>query len=531
MFDNKKQEERKKLHNSIWKIAEDLRGSVDGWDFKQYVLVTLFYRFISENITKYINDNERAAGTADFDYSLMTDEEAMISKEFLVKEKGFFIKPSSLFTNVVKNGKDNENLNEILNNVFKEIESSAIGTESEEDLKGLFSDMDTNNNRLGSTVIERNKKLYSILKHIESLDLGNYQDNTIDVFGDAYEFLMSMYASSAGKSGGEFFTPQEVSELLARLTLIDFNDENKGDKKEIDKVYDPCCGSGSLLLKYAKILGKENVKESFSGQEINLTTYNLARINMFLHDINFDKFHIRLGNTLTNPLHQDEKPFDAIVSNPPYSIKWDGDSNVNLINDERFSVTTLAPKSKADLAFVLHMINHLSADGTAAIVEFPGTLYRSGAEADIRKWMVENKNVVDTIIQLPANLFFGTSISTCILVLRKNKTDTNVFFVDASDEFVKETKTSKLTEENIIKILDSVRFKKDVQGFSKLVSLEEIKQNDFNLSVNNYVIKNDEKEKIDIKKLNAELKQTVAKINDLRLQIDQIIEQLEGKDD
>ncbi|MDI3348486.1 type I restriction-modification system subunit M [Mycoplasmopsis arginini] len=523
MIDNKKQEERKKLHNSIWKIAEELRGSVDGWDFKQYVLVTLFYRFISENITKYINDNEREAGNTDFDYALISDQDAINSKETLIKEKGFFIKPSSLFINVVKNGQDNENLNEILNNIFKEIESSAIGTASEEDFKGLFSDMDTNNTRLGATVIERNKKLYSILKHISDLELGNYQDNTIDVFGDAYEFLMAMYASSAGKSGGEFFTPQEVSELLARLTLINFNDENKKDKTEIDKVYDPCCGSGSLLLKYAKILGKENIKESFSGQEINLTTYNLARINMFLHDINFDKFHIRLGDTLSNPLHIDEKPFDAIVSNPPYSIKWDGDSNPTLINDERFSVTTLAPKSKADLAFVLHMINHLSSDGTAAIVEFPGTLYRSGAEADIRRWMVENKNVVDTVIQLPSNLFFGTSISTCIFVLRKNKTDTNVFFIDASNEFLKETKTNKLTEENITKIVEAVKFKKEEEGFSRLVSLEEIKEKDFNLSVNVYVQKNNNEEVVDIKKLNLDIKETVLKINKLREEIDLIV--------
>ena len=439
-----KEQERAELHKTIWQIATDLRGSVTGWDFKQYVLGILFYRFISENLTNYINAYERASGGKDFDYTKLTDKEAEFARADIVIAKGFYILPSELFINVRKNAVNDDNLNETLSRVFNNIENSAKGFSSEDDLRGLFDDLDVNSKRLGATVAERNKKLVKLLEKIGELKLGEYSDNTIDAFGDTYEYLMTMYAANAGRSGGEFFTPQEVAELLAEITTV--------GKTEVNKVYDPCCGSGSLLLKFAKVLGKENVRQGFYGQEIELTTYNLCRINMFLHDINYNNFNIALGDTLTDPKHWDEEPFDAIVSNPPYSIHWEGDKNPLMINDSRFSPAgVLAPKSKADLAFTLHMLTWLSTSGTAAIVEFPGVLYRGGAEAKIRKYLIDN-NYVDALIQLPPDLFFGTGIATCILVLKKSKKDNKTLFIDASKEFVRGGNKNKLSEENRKKI-------------------------------------------------------------------------------
>lgn len=471
-MDNIKENEREELHKTIWKIANELRGSVDGWDFKQYVLGLLFYRFISENIENYVNENQRKAGITDFQYRNISDEEALLGKSQILDEKGFFILPSELFCNIRKGADKNENLNVVISNVFNNIESSARGTASEDDVKGLFDDF-TIDNKLGNTVDERNKKLVKLLNAIGDLNFGDYEENKIDLFGDAYEFLMTMYASSAGKSGGEFFTPQEVGELLARIVIM--------DKTSVNKVYDPACGSGGLLLKFAKILGKENVREGFFGQEINLTTYNLARINMFLHNINYNNFSIERGDTLIHPVHWNDEPFDAIVSNPPYSIKWAGKSNPLLINDERFSPAgILAPESKADLAFTMHMLSWLSPKGTAAIVEFPGVLYRGGAEQKIRKYMIDN-NFVDTVIQLPSDLFFGTSIATCILVLKKNKLDNNILFVDASNEFIRNTNKNKLSEENINNIINLLKDRKSIENKSYLASYDEVKNNDYNL--------------------------------------------------
>lgn len=519
-MNNKKEYERDELHKAIWKIANDLRGSVDGWDFKQYVLGFLFYRFISENLTNYINKLEP---DDNFDYAKLSDEQAEYGRNETLKEKGFYILPSELFCNVRKKAKTDADLNVTLNNIFNNIENSAKGTDSEEDMKGLFDDIDVNSNKLGNTVKERNDKLVKIIDSIGELPLGNYQDNTIDVFGDAYEYLMTMYASNAGKSGGEFFTPQEVGELLARITLM--------DKKEVNKVYDPCCGSGGLLLKFAKILGKENVKDGFYGQEVNLTTYNLARINMFLHDINYNKFNIARGNTLIDPKHWDDEPFDAIVSNPPYSIKWEGKSNPLLINDERFAPAgILAPESKADLAFTMHMLSWLSAKGTAAIVEFPGILYRSNekGEPGIRRYLVEN-NFIDAIIQLPENLFFGPSIATCVIVLKKNKKDNSILFVDASNEFIKPGKKNKLTDENINNILNLLRDRKDVEGKSILVSNEEIlKDKNVNISVNAYLKTATEEIEIDITELNNNIEGIVIKQDQVRKELDAIIRELES---
>ena len=520
MNNNKKEQERAELHRTIWNIANDLRGSVDGWDFKQYVLGILFYRYISENITTYINKGEWESGKTEFDYAKIPDNEADAAREDLVKTKGFFILPSELFVNVCARAKNDENLNETLEHVFKNIEASAQGIASEDNFKGLFDDIDVNSNKLGRTVTERNEKLTKILNSVAEMKLGDYKGNTIDAFGDAYEFLMGMYASNAGKSGGEYYTPQEVSELLTRITLV--------GKTEVNKVYDPACGSGSLLLKFAKILGKENVRQGFFGQEINLTTYNLCRINMFLHDIDYDKFDIALGDTLINPLHWDDEPFEAIVSNPPYSIKWKGDSNPILINDPRFSPAgVLAPKSKADLAFIMHSLSWLATNGTAAIVCFPGVLYRGGAERKIRQYLIDN-NYIDCIIQLPDNLFFGTSIATCIMVLKKSKKDNRTLFIDASKEFVKVTNNNKLTEDNIDSILETYIARGNKPFVSGLIPNSEIAEKDYNLSVSAYVEKEDTREIVDIVALNAEIDKIVAREQVLRDEIAKIISEIEA---
>ena len=517
-MNNKKEREREELHKTIWKIANELRGSVDGWDFKQYVLGLLFYRFISENIENYVNENQRKAGIIDFQYRNISDEEAILGKSQILDEKGFFILPSELFCNIRKGADKNENLNVVISNVFNNIESSARGSASEDDVKGLFDDF-TIDNKLGNTVDERNEKLVKLLNAIGELNFGDYEDNNIDLFGDAYEFLMTMYASSAGKSGGEFFTPQEVGELLARIVIM--------DKTSVNKVYDPACGSGGLLLKFAKILGKENVREGFFGQEINLTTYNLARINMFLHNINYNNFSIERGDTLIHPVHWNDEPFDAIVSNPPYSIKWAGKSNPLLINDERFAPAgVLAPESKADLAFTMHMLSWLSPKGTAAIVEFPGVLYRGGAEQKIRQYMIDN-NFVDTVIQLPSDLFFGTSIATCILVLKKNKSDNNILFVDASNEFIRNTNKNKLSTENINNIIILLKERKSVENKSYLATYEEIKDNDYNISVNSYLRANTEDKKIDINEVNRKLAEIVPRQQQIREELEKIIKELE----
>lgn len=489
-------------------------------DFKQYVLGMLFYRFISENLTNYINAHERRAGNQDFDYSRISDAEAEVGRTEIILDKGFHILPSQLFVNLRKRAHEDANLNETLALIFRSIEGSAKGFDSEEDLKGLFEDFNVNSTQLGRTVEQRNKLLMKLIDTIGNLCLDNYQNRTIDVFGDAYEYLMSMYATAAGKKGGEFYTPQEVSELLAQIATV--------GKKEVNKVYDPACGSGSLLLKFAKVLGKENVRQGFYGQEINLTTYNLCRINMFLHDINYNQFNIALGDTLLDPKHWNEEPFDAIVSNPPYSIRWDGDSNSTLINDARFAPAgVLAPKRYADLAFVMHMLSWLSASGTAAIVEFPGVLYRGAAEQKIRKYLVEN-NYIDTVIQLPPDLFFGTTIATCIIVLKKNKKDTKTLFIDASSEFVRGGNKNKLSEENRAKILEVFTQREDIEHFAKLVETKDIAANDYSIAISNYVIQKDAREVIDIAELNAKIERIVTRQNELRTAVDEIVRGIEG---
>ncbi len=519
MIDTKKEQERDELHRAIWAIADELRGAVDGWDFKNYVLGTMFYRYVSENLTNYVNEGEEKAGNTGFDYAKMSDDEAETARKDLVQEKGFFILPSELFCNVKAKADDDENLNETLETVFRHIEESAKGSESESDFEGLFDDFDVNSNKLGATVAKRNEKLAKLLKGVAEMNLGDVKNHDIDAFGDAYEYLMTMYASNAGKSGGEFFTPADVSELLTRLGTV--------GKTEVNKVYDPACGSGSLLLKAEKVLGKDKVRNGFFGQEINITTYNLCRINMFLHDVGFDKFNIACEDTLTAPQHWDDEPFELIVSNPPYSIKWEGDENPLLINDPRFAPAgVLAPKSKADMAFIMHALSWLANNGTAAIVCFPGIMYRGGAEQKIRKYLVDN-NYVDCVIQLPANLFFGTPIATCIMVLKKGKKNSNVLFIDATEECIKVTNNNKLTEENIDSIVEWFEKRENVEHKSFLASYEEVVKNSYNLTVSVYVEAEDTREIIDINRLNAEIKEIVRREESLRKEIDKIIAEIE----
>ncbi|WP_232321349.1 type I restriction-modification system subunit M [Picosynechococcus sp. PCC 7117] len=502
------------MQRQIWQIANDVRGSVDGWDFKQYVLGALFYRFISENFTGYIEAGDDSIHYAELPDSVITPD----IKEDAIKTKGYFIYPSQLFANIAASANTNESLNTDLTAIFVAIESSANGYPSERDIKGLFADFDTTSNRLGNTVKDKNLRLAAVLKGVAGLDFGNFDASHIDLFGDAYEFLISNYAANAGKSGGEFFTPQHVSRLIAQLAMH--------GQTSVNKIYDPACGSGSLLLQAKKHFDAHLIEEGFYGQEINHTTYNLARMNMFLHNINYDKFNIQLGNTLTDPHFGDEKPFDAIVSNPPYSVKWIGKDDPTLINDDRFAPAgVLAPKSKADFAFVLHCLSYLSSKGRAAIVCFPGIFYRGGAEKKIRKYLVDN-NYVETVIALAPNLFFGTTIAVTILVLSKHKLDTKTQFIDASGLFKKETKTNTLTDEHIGKILGVFESKENVDYFAKSVTFEEITANDYNLSVSSYVEPEDTREKIDINELNAELKTTVAKIDRLRAEIDEIVAEI-----
>ena len=509
--------QRAALQAQIWKIANEVRGAVDGWDFKQFVLGTLFYRFISENFTDYIENGDDSVDYASLPDDVITPE----IKDDAVKTKGYFIYPSQLFQNIAKNANTNENLNTELRAIFDAIEGSAGGYASEHDIKGLFADFDTTSNRLGNTVADKNKRLAAVIKGVEGLDFGSFEESHIDLFGDAYEFLISNYAANAGKSGGEFFTPQNVSKLIAQLAMH--------GQKSVNKIYDPACGSGSLLLQAKKQFDEHLIEEGFFGQEINHTTYNLARMNMFLHNINYDKFDISLGDTLIDPKYGELKPFDAIVSNPPYSVSWIGSDDPTLINDDRFAPAgVLAPKSKADFAFVLHALHYLSAKGRAAIVSFPGIFYRGGAEQKIRKYLVEN-NFVETVISLPANLFYGTSIAVNILVLSKNKTENKTQFINASGEdfFKKETNNNVLTDEHIRKIIDLFEKKENVEYLSAWVDNEKIAENDYNLSVSAYVETEDTREAIDITALNAQVSQTVKRIDALRADIEQIIAEIE----
>lgn len=520
MSPSSKKVQRENLHKTLGSIADDLRGKVDGWDFKIYVLGTIFYRYLCEHMVYIINAEQQEAGVEGFDYANLTDKEAETEREAFTEMLGYYILPSQLFDRLAESADDNDDLNIELDQAFKAVEQSTASADSAEDFKGLFQDFDVNSNKLGGSTIERSNRLATIIKAIKKLDLGDFSGTDIDVFGDAYEYLLRMYASNAGRSGGEHFTPQEVSEVLATIAV--------DKRKKIRRAYDPCAGSGSLLFRFAKVLGIDNISEGLFGQEINPTNHALSRMNLLLHGVPFEKFDIRLGDTLLNPQHLDVQPFDAIVSNPPYSQKWPGEDDITLINDERYAPAgVLAPKSYSDLAFTMHMLHHLEEDGVAAIVEFPGILYRGGKEQKIRKYLIEN-NFVDAVIQLPPNLFFGTGISTVILVLKKNRDTTDVLFVDASGEFTKNGAKNTLSEENIQSILDLYFDHEQVEYKATLVPSKDIETREFNLSVNTYVEKEDTREFIDIDKLNAEIAETNITQADLKAKVDAIVTELMG---
>lgn len=519
--------ERAQLHSTIWRIAEDLRGSVDGWDFKQYVLGMLFYRYLSESQARFIDENFTLKGP----FVKLKDEDCNEEgRQVVIRERGFFLLPSQLFSNVYKDAGKNQNLNETLANVFKAFEESARGTESEENVKGLFDDFVLDSNKLGVSPAARHENLLKLMDAVADMNLEKgYEDSENDAFGDAYEYLMGMYASDAGKSGGEYYTPQEVSELLVKIAM----DGRDADK--IRNVYDPACGSGSLLLKFKRELGKNSKGLRFVGQEINLTTYNLCRMNMILHGVPVDEFSIAHGDTLTDPKHRNGKnpkfvePFGAIVSNPPYSMKWKGEDDPTLKHDDRYTpASVLAPKSKADLAFTMHMLASLDEAGTAAIVEFPGVLYRSGAERTIREHLlIENR--VDAVIQLPANLFYGTSIATCILVLKKGRRkDHSVLFVDASALFDKGKNQNILGKSHREKILEVLAVREEREHFSALVPVQTLLEQEANLAVSSWVEPEDTRERVDIVELNSRIENIVARQAQLRVEIDAIVARLEG---
>ncbi|MBK6418906.1 MAG: type I restriction-modification system subunit M [Ignavibacteria bacterium] len=504
-------QQRAELQSRIWQIANNVRGAVDGWDFKQYVLGTLFYRFISENFASYIEGGDVSIRYPELADSVITRD----IKDDAIKSKGYFIYPSQLFSNVAADANTNDSLNTHLATIFAAIESSANGYPSERDIKGLFADFDTTSNRLGNTVKDKNLRLAAVLKGVAELNFADFEGSNIDLFGDAYEFLISNYAANAGKSGGEFFTPQHVSKLIAQLAMH--------KQTSVNKIYDPACGSGSLLLQAKKHFDAHIIEDGFFGQEINHTTYNLARMNMFLHNINYDKFNVQLGNTLIEPHFGDDKPFDAIVSNPPYSVKWIGSGDPTLINDERFAPAgVLAPNSKADFAFVLHALSYLSSRGRAAIVCFPGIFYRSGAEQKIRQYLVDN-NYVETVISLAPNLFYGTTIAVTILVLSKHKTDTTTQFIDASGLYKKDTNNNVLLDTHIEQIMAVFDSKANVDHFAKSIQFEMVAANDYNLSVSSYVDAKDNREVVNIGRLNDALKATVDKIDQLRANIDAFV--------
>ena len=486
MSSKKKEIERTDVEKAIWEIAHDLRGSVDGWDFKNFVLIAMFYRQISEAMERYFNEHEWESGDKDFDYSKLTDELAAVARDEAIKAKGYFIAPSQLFCNIAKNvmtAEAQKDLNKTLEDIFKSIVESSVGTKSEENFRGLFDDFDVNSNKLGPTLEQRNFKLAKLIKGIADMHLADHSDAMNDSFGDAYQFLLTMYASDAGKSGGEFFTPADASELVVRLATM----------------------------------GRASVN------------YNLCRINMFVHDVGYERFSIKNDDTLKHNQHAGNMPFDVIVSNPPYSIHWDGEDDPILINDERYAPAgVLAPKSKADMAFLMHMLYCLDNSGTAAVVCFPGIFYRKGAEQKIRKYMVDN-NFVDAVIQLPSNLFFGTSIATCILVLKKSRTISDIAFIDASAEFVKQTSDNVLSKENIDNIVKLYADRQNVDYKAAIVPKQKVAEKDYNLSVSSYVEKEDTRPPIDIKQVNEEIARLVAEGNELRVKVDEIVAAIEAK--
>lgn len=487
----KQQEQQRELHSKLWSIANDLRGNMEANEFKNYILGLIFYRYLSEKVESRVND---LLSEDDIDYlTAWQDEEYKEGlKEELLEQIGYFIEPTYLFSNLV-NSIENGNFDiEILQKAINSITESTIGMDSQEDFDNLFDDMDLSSTKLGKDVKSRSKLIAKVISNISSIEF-SHEDTEIDVLGDAYEYLISQFASNAGKKAGEFYTPQQVSKILAKIVTI--------EKTDLKNVYDPTCGSGSLLLRVAK----EAKVRKFYGQEFTSTTYNLARMNMLLHDVNYNNFDIKNNDTLENPEHIDMK-FEAIVANPPYSAKWSADNK--FLDDDRFSpYGKLAPKSKADFAFIQHMIYHLDDNGTMAVVLPHGVLFRGASEGVIRKYLIEEKNVLDAVIGLPANIFYGTSIPTVILVFKKNrKNKDDILFIDASNEFEKGKNQNNLTDDNVEKIVKTYKERSRIDKYSYVASLDEIKENDYNLNIPRYVDTFEEEEEIDLDLVSQKIK-------------------------
>lgn len=496
---------KQQLEQKLWAIADILRGSMDANEYKNYILGFIFYKYLSEKIVTFLN-KELEQDELTFKQAYETDDEYKeILEEESVESLGYFLEPKYLFETIVEKAKINEFILEDLERALKKIGDSAAGSESEDDFENLFEDVDLKSSKLGKTPDEKNKKISEVILKLSEIDF-KLEDTERDILGDAYEYLIGQFASSAGKKAGEFYTPQEVSKILAKIVTT--------GKTKIKKAYDPTCGSGSLLLR----ISKEAKVADFYGQELNQTTYNLARMNMILHDIPFDDFDIKRGDSLEHPQHIDMQ-FDAIVANPPFSAKWSSDKKFN--EDPRFSeYGKLAPKSKADYAFVQHMIYHLSEDGCMAVVLPHGALFRGAAEEKIRTHLIKNKNYIDAIIGLPANIFYGTSIPTLIMVLKKcRNNEDDILFIDASQEYEKIKNQNKLRPEDIEKIVTTYKNREEIEKYSHKATIEEIEENDYNLNIPRYVDTFEEEEPIDldevvreIRKIDEEMKEVDAKI-------------------
>ncbi len=496
------EDQKKVLERQLWAVANTLRGKMNADEYKVYILGFIFYKYLSEKLEIYVN--EKLLIREDFTYTDIhentKDGKAQLDaiKTLTLEHLGFFLKPAELFSYLVKKGKGEIKGSEAfiledLKNVLNTIEQTAMGTASEDDFKGLFDDVDLGSSKLGGREKEKNETVVEVITHLSGIDF-KLADTKNDLLGDAYEYLIGEFAAGAGKKGGEFYTPAQVSRLLAMIV--------SEDKKTIRSAYDPTCGSGSLLLR----LSEYTDVKSYYGQELNPTTYNLARMNMILHGVRFDKFTIRQGNTLTTDMHEDLKA-EAIVANPPFSAQWKGDTDPVLAQDDRFmQYGRLAPKSAADYAFVTHMLHHLADNGTMAVVLPHGALFRSGAEGQIRKYIIEKQNYLDAVIGLPANIFYGTSIPATILVFKKCRRDSeDILFIDASREFEKVGNQNKITDENIKKIFTTYKERKEVEKYSHKATVAEIQENEYNLNIPRYVDTFEEEVEIDLKAVAAEL--------------------------
>ena len=493
--------QKKVLEQQLWNIANELRGKMDADEFRDYILGFIFYKYLSEKIHIYANNllSEDSIKYKEIDENSPNGKEYIEAiREEALSSLGYFLKPSELFSSIASR---TNSIIEDLEVILSNIEQSTMGTESEDDFGNLFEDLDLSSTKLGKTVDARNTLISKILAHLDKIDF-EIENVESDVLGDAYEYLIAQFASGAGKKAGEFYTPQEVSTILAKIVSL--------GKEKLKSVYDPTCGSGSLLLRVAK-----EVKDvsQFYGQELNRTTYNLARMNMIMHDVHYQKFDLRQEDTLENPQHLDMR-FEAIVANPPFSAKWSANELFN--GDERFSqYGKLAPSSRADYAFVTHMIHHLDENGTLALVLPHGALFRGGSEGHIRQYLIEGRNYLDAVIGLPSNIFFGTPIPTCIMVFKKCRENSgDILFIDASNEFEKVGKQNVLRQKHIDKIIDTYSNRKTIEKFSYVSNANELIENEFNLNIPRYVDTFEEEEPVDLDKISNNLQSLENEIND-----------------